>query len=64
VSLHLLKYPKIGVAGLLSSFGELTHMRTGNPWLKAFDPFSAQPKMSYKEGFQKGSFDPLSLAFI
>lgn len=43
-------------AGLLSSYGELTHMRSGEAWLKDFDPFTAQPKMSYKDGFQKGYF--------
>ena len=47
-------------AGLLSSYGEMKHMRSGEPWLKEFDPFSAQPKMSYKDGFQKGAFGLLS----
>lgn len=40
-------------AGVLSSFGELAHMRDGQPSLRPFDPFAPQPKMSYKDGFQK-----------
>jgi phenylalanine-4-hydroxylase len=43
-------------AGVLSSFGELDHMRSGNPELSPFDPFAKQPKMSYKDGFQKRYF--------
>ena len=41
-------------AGLLSSYGELQHMRSGQMW--PFNPFQKQPKMSYKDGYQKGYF--------
>ena len=40
-------------AGVLSSYGELQHMRKGSPELLPFDPWQRQPKMSYKDGFQK-----------
>lgn len=43
-------------AGVLSSYGELAHMREGNPELAPFDPFAPQPKMSYKDGYQKKYF--------
>lgn len=43
-------------AGILSSYGEMQHMRDGNPQLWPFDPFQKQPKMSYKDGYQKGYF--------
>ena len=43
-------------AGILSSFGELEHMRNGSPKLDHFDPFMKQPKMSYKDGYQKRYF--------
>ncbi|CAM6056174.1 unnamed protein product [Sphagnum tenellum] len=47
-------------AGLLSSFGELKHMRTGTdgimPEFMELDPFAKLPKMSYKDGFQKKYF--------
>lgn len=42
--------------GILSSYGELEHMKKGNPELLPFDPFAKQPKMSYKDGFQKRYF--------
>ena len=35
-------------AGVLSSFGELEHMRSGKAQLLPFDPEAKQPKMSYK----------------
>ena len=35
-------------AGVLSSFGELEHMRSGKARLLPFDPEAKQPKMSYK----------------
>lgn len=40
-------------AGVLSSFGELEHMRSGQAELRDFDPFAALPKMDYKSGYQK-----------
>lgn len=44
-------------AGLLSSFGELKHMRDGTdgvvPEFVELDPFTKLPKTSYKDGFQK-----------
>jgi len=43
-------------AGVLSSYGELDHMRTGNPEFAPLDPWAKQPKMSYKDGFQKKYF--------
>ena len=45
-------------AGLLSSFGELEHMQSGEPKpaLERLDPWAKQPKMSYKDGFQKRYF--------
>mmetsp|Transcript_34251 Transcript_34251/g.65424 ORF Transcript_34251/g.65424 Transcript_34251/m.65424 type:complete len:361 (-) Transcript_34251:207-1289(-) len=43
-------------AGILSSYGELEHMIDGSPILEPFDPSMAQPKMSYKDGFQKRYF--------
>ncbi len=35
-------------AGILSSYGEMKHMRTGNAEFMPFDPNAKQPKMSYK----------------
>ena len=43
-------------AGILSSFGELAHMKDGSPDLAPLDPWAKQPKMSYKDGFQKKYF--------
>ena len=43
-------------AGILSSYGELDHMKTGRPVLAPLDPWAKQPKMSYKDGFQKKYF--------
>ncbi|WIA37157.1 hypothetical protein OEZ86_014117 [Tetradesmus obliquus] len=43
-------------SGILSSFGELEYMGQGRAELAPFDPFSAQPKMSYKDGYQKRYF--------
>ncbi|CAL5221634.1 g3858 [Coccomyxa viridis] len=40
-------------AGILSSFGEMEHMHTGRAKLLPFDPEAKQPKMSYKDGYQK-----------
>lgn len=31
-------------------------MRVGAPELQPFDPFAKQPKMSYKDGYQKRYF--------
>ncbi len=39
-------------AGILSSFGERSHMANDAVALENLDPFKAQPKMSYKDGFQ------------
>lgn len=39
--------------GILSSYGELAHMAAGGAVLEPFDPFTPQPKMSYKDGYQK-----------
>ncbi|CAL8468777.1 g8318 [Coccomyxa elongata] len=43
-------------AGILSSYGEMKHMRTGNAEFLPFDPNAKQPKMSYKDGYQKRYF--------
>ncbi|KAJ7531146.1 hypothetical protein O6H91_14G033900 [Diphasiastrum complanatum] len=47
-------------AGLLSSFGELEHMLSGEdgymPIFEDLDPFKKLPKMNYKDGFQKKYF--------
>ncbi|KAK9823527.1 hypothetical protein WJX72_003415 [[Myrmecia] bisecta] len=43
-------------AGVLSSYGELEHMRKGGAEFLPFDPFAKQPKMSYKDGYQKRYF--------
>ncbi|GAX75903.1 hypothetical protein CEUSTIGMA_g3346.t1 [Chlamydomonas eustigma] len=43
-------------AGILSSFGELQHMSKGTAQFETLDPFIAQPKMSYKDGFQNRYF--------
>ena len=43
-------------AGILSSYGELDHMKTGDRELAPLDPWAKQPKMSYKDGFQKKYF--------
>lgn len=48
--------PKAFGAGVLSSFGELDHMAQGRATLVPFDPFAPQPKMSYKDGYQKSYF--------
>lgn len=40
-------------AGVLSSFGELEHMRSGQAELHDFDPSATLPKMDYKSGYQK-----------
>ena len=45
---------------MLSSFGELEWACEGRlerrPEFEAFDPYKRQPKMSYKDGFQKKYF--------
>ncbi|KAL3160002.1 hypothetical protein ABBQ38_010389 [Trebouxia sp. C0009 RCD-2024] len=43
-------------AGVLSSYGELQHMASGKAKMVDFDPFVPQPKMSYKDGYQKQYF--------
>mmetsp|Transcript_5268 Transcript_5268/g.13184 ORF Transcript_5268/g.13184 Transcript_5268/m.13184 type:complete len:372 (+) Transcript_5268:206-1321(+) len=44
-------------AGVLSSYGELDHaVKSGRPDLAPLDPWAKQPKMSYKDGFQKKYF--------
>ncbi|GMH42692.1 hypothetical protein BSKO_10611 [Bryopsis sp. KO-2023] len=43
-------------AGILSSYGELDWMAKGQARLEPFDPFSTQPKMSYKDGYQTRYF--------
>jgi len=43
-------------AGVLSSYGELEYMGKGIAELKPLDPFAPQPKMSYKDGYQKTYF--------
>jgi phenylalanine-4-hydroxylase len=43
-------------AGILSSFGELQHLKDGGAALEPFDPVAPQPKMSYKDGFQTRYF--------
>ncbi|GLJ38766.1 hypothetical protein SUGI_0790350 [Cryptomeria japonica] len=43
-------------AGLLSSFGEIQHMKSGKPIFQDLDPFAKLPKMSYKDGFQNMYF--------
>ncbi|KIZ03637.1 phenylalanine-4-hydroxylase [Monoraphidium neglectum] len=40
-------------AGVLSSYGELDWMARGGAELAPFDPYAKQPKMSYKDGFQR-----------
>ena len=46
--------PKAFGAGILSSFGEMEHLLSGQGYSVApFDPFAPQPKMSYKDGVQK-----------
>lgn len=40
-------------AGILSSYGEMEHMAAGKAKLLPFDPFAPQPKMTYKDGYQK-----------
>ena len=39
-------------AGILSSFGELQHIKSGKPTFQNLDPFTQLPKQSYKDGFQ------------
>lgn len=49
--------PKAFGAGILSSFGEMEHLLSGEGYSVApFDPFAPQPKMSYKDGIQKRYF--------
>jgi phenylalanine-4-hydroxylase len=43
-------------AGILSSYGELEYMGKGIADLAPLDPFKPQPKMSYKDGYQKKYF--------
>ncbi|PNW88432.1 hypothetical protein CHLRE_01g029250v5 [Chlamydomonas reinhardtii] len=43
-------------AGILSSYGELAHMASGAAALERLDPFRPQPRMAYKDGFQKRYF--------
>lgn len=43
-------------AGILSSFGELQWMAENSAEIFKFDPYAPQPKMSYKDGFQKKYF--------
>lgn len=43
-------------AGILSSFGELEWMAGGHADLAPLDPFAPQPKMSYKDGYQRKYF--------
>lgn len=38
--------------GILSSYGEMEWMASGQAELKPFDPFSRQPEFSYKDGYQ------------
>jgi len=49
--------PKAFGAGILSSFGEMEHLLSGQNYsVTPFDPFAPQPKMSYKDGVQKRYF--------
>ena len=49
--------PKAFGAGILSSFGEMEHLLSGQGYSVApFNPFAPQPKMSYKDGVQKQYF--------
>ena len=49
--------PKAFGAGIISSFGEMEHLLSGEGYSVApFDPFAPQPKMSYKDGVQKRYF--------
>ena len=49
--------PKAFGAGILSSFGEMEHLLSGQGYsVVPFDPFAPQPKMSYKDGVQKRYF--------
>ena len=43
-------------AGVLSSYGEMQHMASGEPIFEPFDPFAKLPPMSYKDGYQKRYF--------
>eukprot|EP00878_Enallax_costatus_P017081 GHUV01017934.1.p1 GENE.GHUV01017934.1~~GHUV01017934.1.p1 ORF type:complete len:162 (+),score=60.51 GHUV01017934.1:923-1408(+) len=43
-------------SGILSSYGELEYMGKGLAELAPLDPFKPQPKMSYKDGYQKRYF--------
>lgn len=36
------------ITGILSSYGEMEHMRAGRAEFTPFDPNAKQPKMSYK----------------
>lgn len=40
-------------AGILSSYGELEWMASGRAEILPLDPYAPQPKMSYKDGFQR-----------
>lgn len=54
VSSSPLTIPKAFGAGILSSFGEMEHLLSGQGYtVTPFDPFAPQPKMSYKDGVQK-----------
>lgn len=43
-------------AGILSSYGELRHMASGAAALESLDVFAPQPRMSYKDGYQRHYF--------
>jgi hypothetical protein len=54
VGIHTYLHKKyLHPTGILSSYGELQHMSKGSSQFEALDPFIMQPKMSYKDGFQK-----------
>ena len=43
-------------AGILSSYGEMNNLMYGNPEIVSFDPEMKQPKMRYKDGYQRRYF--------
>lgn len=43
-----IQIPAFLCVGILSSYGEMKHMRSGNAEFVPFDPKAKQPKMSYK----------------
>ena len=43
-------------AGILSSYGEMAHMASGNAKIISFNPNDPQPKMNYKDGYQQQYF--------